>query len=60
MCARLLPTIPHRDFVLKESDTTWGTWRITPGPVSAYVRLTGPTTILPGERFPYGLAVLPD
>lgn len=60
LCARLLPTIPHRDFVVKESETTWGTWRIVPGSLQPCDRLTGPFALGPGDVFPYGMAVLPD
>jgi len=60
LAARLDGLIPN-GYVVKESPTTWGLWLFNvPLFGELAVRVNGPFTIGTGERFPFGLSVLPD
>jgi len=60
LAARVVGTVAIPIYVVKENNTQWGTWVNHPIFGSLPARLTGPTTIGPTDRFPYGIDVLPD
>lgn len=60
LCARINVATPLPGYVVKESATTWGVWTQLPPFTGLPVRVVGPFPILAGERFPYGIDVLPD
>lgn len=60
LASRLLG-FPGPVYIVKESDTQWGTWIFDPplfGELA--VRTNGPFPILAGQRFPFGFPVEPD
>lgn len=60
LAARALPLVIQL-YIVKESPTTFGTFTtfgLAPGQIP--LRATGPFTIPPGARFPYGALVVPD
>jgi len=60
LAARILPLTFVHGYVVKESPTTRGLWALLPPFTGLPVRAGGPFIIPPGERFPYGQAVVPD
>jgi len=60
LAARFPNQIGNRVYVVKESVTKFGLWVHLVPFTGLPIRVSGPTTIPAGGRFPYGFAVEPD